>query len=89
MTANVAFQQDWANHAAGRLLRSLIAIGGVVTATFVVLLATIGSNSVWFLLLLGLALGVVAVRAAMRPTVVRLATTLVAVVAIPIAGLII
>jgi hypothetical protein len=39
--------------------------------------------------MLGLALGVVAVRAAMKPTVVRLATTLVAVVAIPIAGLII
>ena len=89
MTANVAFRQDWANHAAGKLLRGLIAIGGVVTATFVVLLATIGSNSVWFLLALGLTLGVVAVRAAMRPTVVRLATTLAAVIAIPVASLII
>jgi hypothetical protein len=39
--------------------------------------------------MLGLALGVVAVRAAMRPTVVRLAITLAAVIAIPVASLII
>lgn len=90
MTANaVSFQNDWANHVAGKILRVLIAVGGLITATFVVLLATIGNNSVWFLLLLGLSLGAAAVRAAMSPTPLRLVTTLLAVVAIPLIGLLV
>ena len=90
MTASaVSFQSDWANHAAGKILRILIAAGGLVTATFVVLLATIGNNSVWFLLLLGLGLGTAAVRAAARPTMLRLVTTLLAVIAIPLIGLLV
>ena len=90
MTANaVSFQQDWANHAAGKVLRVLLALGGLLTATLVVLLATIGGTSAWLLLLLGLGLGVSAVRAALKPTVIRLATTLTAVVAIPLIGFVV
>ncbi len=90
MTANaVSFQQDWANHTAGKILRIMLAVGGVLTATLVVLLATIGDTAVWVLLLLGLGLGVSAVRAAMKPSVIRLATTLAAVIAIPLIGLVV
>lgn len=88
-STTVVFTEDWANHPIGKTLRGLIAAGGLLTGTFVVLLATLGTNAVWFLVLLGLTLGASAVRAALQPTMVRLAIVFVAMVAIPVAGLII
>lgn len=89
MTTNVAFSEDWANHPIGKTMRVMIAVGGLVTATLVVLLATLGTNSVWFLVLLGLTLATASIRAAMQPSALRLAIVLAAVVAIPLAGLLV
>lgn len=89
MTTHTLFTQDWINHPVGKTLRVLIAVGGLITATLVVMLATLGTNSVWFLLLLGLVLGITALRAALIPTTLRLAIVFAAMVAIPIAGLIV
>lgn len=89
MTAHSVLARDWINHPFGKTLRVLIAAGGLITATLVVMLSTLGSNSVWFLLLLGLFLGTAAVRAALHPTTLRLSIVFAAMVAIPITGLLI
>ncbi len=89
MTTIAILKEDWVNHPFGKTLRVLIAVGGLITATLVVMTATLATNGVWFLVLLGLALGITALRAAIQPTMPRLAISLAALVAIPIAGVII
>lgn len=89
MTTIAILKEDWVNHPFGRTLRVLIAVGGLITATLIVMTATLATNGVWFLVLLGLALGVTAVRAAIQPTMLRLVIGFAALLAIPIAGLII
>jgi hypothetical protein len=88
MTTNTLFREDWIGHPVGKALRVMIAAGGLITATLVVLLATLGTSSVWLLVGLGLTLAVVSVRAALQPTFLRMGIVLAAVIAIPIAGLI-
>ena len=85
---NTLFREDWIAHPVGKALRVMIAAGGLITATLVVLLATLGTSSVWLLVGLGLTLAVVSVRAALQPTFLRMGIVLAAVIAIPIAGLI-
>jgi hypothetical protein len=89
MTTLAIFREDWGSHPLGMTIRVLIALGGLATATLLVMTATLAANGVWFLVLLGLALGVTAVRAAVRPTAVRLALGLAALLAIPLTGLVI
>ena len=88
MTTNTIFRDDWINHPIGKALRVMIAAGGLITATLVVLLATLGTSSVWLLVALGLTLAAVSVRAARQPTFLRMGIVLAAVIAIPIAGLV-
>jgi hypothetical protein len=89
MTTANAFVEDWASHPIGKITRALVAIIGVVLATLVLLLASMGTSGVWVFILLGLALAATSVRAALNPTVIRLATLGAVMIAVPIVGQII
>ena len=85
-TSETTFLQDWAIHPLGKTVRVAIAVVGLATASVVLLLATLTSNAVWFMVLLGVALAAASIRAAFRPSVLRLAILTAVMVAIPIAG---
>lgn len=90
MTASTAeFFADWTVHPIGKVTRALIAVVGVIVATLVLLLASLGAQNVWILILVGIALAGTSVRAAMNPSAIRLATLAVVLVAVPIASQII
>lgn len=85
MTASTAeFFTDWAAHPIGKVTRALIAVVGVILATLVMLLATLGAQNVWILILIGVALAATSIRAAMEPNAIRLTTLAVVLVAVPI-----
>jgi hypothetical protein len=86
-TANM-FLNDWAAHPFGKALRVLIAAGGLITGTMIVLLSTIGVDSVWLVVLIGLTLGANAVRAALQPNLLRLSLVLATLLAVPVVGLV-
>jgi hypothetical protein len=77
---------DWTTHPVGKVTRALIAVVGIILATLVFLLATLGVQNVWLLVLIGVALAATSVRAAMEPTAIRLTTLAVTMLAIPIAS---
>jgi len=90
MTASTAeFFTDWAVHPIGKVTRALIAVVGVIVATLVLLLASLGAENVWMLILVGVALAATSIRAAMKPSAIRLATLAMVLVAVPVAGQII
>jgi hypothetical protein len=85
MTASTAeFFTDWTAHPVGKVTRALIAVVGVIVATLVMLLATLGAQNAWILILVGVALAATSIRAAMVPTAIRLTTLGVTLMAIPI-----
>ncbi|HEY6628271.1 MAG TPA: hypothetical protein VI193_04770 [Acidimicrobiia bacterium] len=85
MTASTAeFFTDWTAHPVGKVTRALIAVVGVIVATLVMLLATLGAQNAWILILVGVALAATSIRAAMEPTAIRLTTLAVTLMAIPI-----
>lgn len=87
MTATTAeFFNDWTTHPIGKLTRALIAVVGIILATLVLLLATLGAQNVWILVLIGVALAATSIRAAMEPNAIRLMTLAAVVVALPIVG---
>ena len=90
MTASTAeFFNDWAAHPIGKVTRALIAVVGVILATLVLLLASLGAANVWVLVLVGVALAGTSIRAAMEPKAIRLATLAVVLVTVPVVGQII
>lgn len=90
MTASTAeFLTDWTIHPIGKVIRALIAVVGVIVATLVLLLASLGAENVWILILVGIALAATSIRAAMKPSAIRLATLAVVLVAVPAASQII
>lgn len=90
MTASTAeFFTDWTAHPVGKVTRALIAVVGVIVATLVMLLATLGAQNAWILILVGVALAATSIRAAMEPTAIRLTTLAVILMAIPVVSQII
>ncbi len=89
MTTANAFVNDWASHPIGKVTRALVAIIGLMLATLVLLLASMGTEGLWIFVLLGVAMAATSIRAAMRPSVIRLATLGAVMVAIPVIGQII
>jgi hypothetical protein len=65
----------WADHPVGKVARVGIAISGLTTATLVLMSASMVTQASWALVLLGVTLAAVAVRAARLPTTLRLALT--------------
>jgi len=87
MTASTAeFFTDWTVHPIGKVTRALIAVVGVIVATLVLLLASLGAANVWILIMVGLALAGTSIRAAMKPSAIRLASLAVVLVVVPYAG---
>lgn len=87
MTASTAeFFTDWTAHPIGKVTRALIAVVGVIVATLVMLLATLGAQNAWILILVGVALAATSIRAAMEPNAMRLTTLAVVLMAVPIVG---
>lgn len=85
-TSNAIVLNEWASHPIGKAARIAIAVTGLITSTLVLLLATLGANAAWLMVLLGVALAATSVRAATSPTMIRLITLAAALVAIPIVG---
>ncbi|MGH8914606.1 MAG: hypothetical protein ACRDZM_08850 [Acidimicrobiia bacterium] len=77
---------EWAVHPIGRVARAAIAALGLMSATLVLLVATMNSHAAWTLVLLGVTLAAASIRAATRPSVVRLATLAAVMIAIPYVG---
>lgn len=80
------FAEDWAAHPVGKATRALVAIVGIVLSTLVLLLATMSSGGAWMFALLGVVLAATSIRAAMQPSVLRLGTLAIVMIAIPVLG---
>jgi len=83
-TANPAIVA-WAEHPVGRIARIAIAVGGLVTSTLVLMTASVVASGSWALVVLGVGLAALAVRAARVPTTARLLLTAAALVGILLA----
>ena len=77
---------EWAVHPLGKVERVAIAALGLMSATLVLLVATMNSQSAWTLVLLGVALAATSVRAAASPSLIRLTTLAAVMVAVPYVG---
>lgn len=77
---------EWAEHPIGKVARITVAALGSASAILVLMVATMNSQTAWSLVLLGVALAATSIRAAARPSVVRLTTLAAVMVAIPYIG---
>lgn len=77
---------EWAVHPLGKVARVAIAALGLMSATLVLLVATMNSQAAWTLVLLGVALAATSVRAAVSPSLIRLTTLAAVMVAVPYVG---
>jgi hypothetical protein len=84
MTATSHPSSAWASHPAGKAVRIFIAVTGMITATFVLMTASLVSSGSWVLVLLGVGLAASSVRAARVPSTFRLALVGAALIAIPL-----
>jgi hypothetical protein len=75
----------WAEHPVGRVARIAIAVGGLVTSTLVLMTASVVASGSWALVVLGVGLAALAVRAARVPTTARLSLTAAALIGILLA----
>jgi hypothetical protein len=77
---------EWAAHPVGKVARVAIAALGLMSATLVLLVATMNSQAAWTLVLLGVALAATSVRAAANPSLIRLTTLAAVMIAVPYVG---
>lgn len=72
MTTTQLVLEDWATQPLGKAARVAIAVGGMIIATLVLLMATMLSQGVWLFVLVGFAMAATSIRAAQYPTLLRL-----------------
>jgi hypothetical protein len=84
MTTSNPALDEWATQPLGKAARIAIAIGGMITATLVLLMATMLSDGTWLFVLAGVALAATSVRAAKVPTLLRLTAVSANLIAIPL-----
>ena len=84
MTTSNLVLGAWATRLMGKAARIGIAVGGLATATLILTMASVVATGSWALVLLGVALAAVSVRAAIAPTVGRLTSVAAGLVAIPL-----
>ena len=65
---------EWAAHPHGKAARIALVVLGLASAILVLMVATMSTQAAWLLALLGVALAATTVRAASKPTVLRLIT---------------
>lgn len=63
---------EWAAHPYGKAARTALVVLGLASAVLVLMMATMNTQAAWLLVLLGVA--ATTVRAASKPTVIRLIT---------------
>jgi len=85
MTTASSAINAWAGHPLGKMARGAIAVGGLMTAALVLMTASVVATGSWALVVLGVGLGVLSVRAARIPTPLRLTLVAMALIAIPLA----
>ncbi len=83
-TANSAIS-PWASHPLGRVARGAIAVGGLMIAALVLMTASVVVSGSWALVVLGLGVAALSVRAARVPTPLRLALVALVLIVIPFA----
>jgi len=87
MTAStISSLDEWAVHPIGKVARVAIAALGLMSAILVLLVATMNPDAAWLMVLLGVSLAAVSVRAALSPTLIRLTTLAAVMIAIPYVG---
>ena len=84
MTTSNPALDEWATQPLGKAARVAIAVGGMITATLVLLMATMLRDGAWLFVLAGVALAATSVRAARVPTLLRLGAVSANLVAIPL-----
>jgi len=65
---------EWAAHPFGKAARIALAVLGLASAVLVLMVATLQTQAAWLLVLLGVALAATTVRAASKPSFIRLTT---------------
>jgi hypothetical protein len=83
MTATQPIVGNWATGAFGKTARVLIAVGGLVTATLLMLLSSYLGEYAWVIVLMAATLAASSARAARYPTFPRLAVLLINLLVIP------
>ncbi len=84
MTTSTLVLEGWATKPLGKAARIAIAVGGMITGSLVLLMATMLSQGAWVFVLVGVALVATSVRAARYPTLVRLTAVAANLIAIPL-----
>ena len=84
MTTSELVLDPWATRPIGKVARVAIGVGGMITATLVLLMATMLTQGSWMFVLTGVALVATSVRAARYPTLVRLGVVAANLMAIPL-----
>lgn len=74
----------WASHPLGKVARGAIAVGGLMTATLVLMTASVVGNGSWAMVLIGVGLAALSVRAARVPSPLRLSLVALTLIAIPL-----
>lgn len=77
---------ELAAHPFGKAARVAMAVFGLASAVLVLMVATMNSQAAWTLVLLGVALAATSVRAASKPSVIRITTLVAVMIAIPYVG---
>jgi len=85
MTASSPVVTVWATHPLAKATRVAIAVGGMATATLVLIVAAVVPTGSWGFVALGTALAACSVRAARLPSLGRLLALAGCVIALPIA----
>ncbi len=85
-TATITSIDQWASHPMGKAARVAIAVLGLMSSILVLLVATMSGQASWTLILLGITLCGVSIRAALRPSLIRLTMLAAVMVAIPYVG---
>ena len=80
---NITTLSDWAAHPMGKAARVAIAVLGLASAILVLLVATMNEQAAWIMVLLGVGLAAVSVRAALKPDLIRLTTLVAIMIAVP------
>ena len=84
MTTSQLVLEGWATKPLGKAARVSIAVGGMITGSLVLLMATMLPQGAWVFVLVGVALVATSVRAARYPTLVRLTAVAANLIAIPL-----
>jgi hypothetical protein len=84
-TTTTTYLPTWASHPVGKVARGAIAVGGSITATLVLMTASVVQSGTWALVLLGVGLAASSVWAAKKPSAAGLLLVAATMVAIPFA----